>query len=270
MANMEEIKIPQLSDEMTGRIKKTVSYHYGFVPADYDLQWIDKVLKNQYVVLHEQHIIRRVVDFEIKQELLKSRDKMGSSKFEQICIEKTIFKYLTLASMCYRAGICAGAISLCRTAIETGLRERLAEELARQEVSNRGDLPAKTIEKLNRLGGESLEPLIKKASEVGIISSQDIENAFRSLKFKSQSTRKALDKFIHGDLAWMVEFVESREEDTRVVGARDELEEFKIVADMKTEQIAVEVLKGSYQIAAILYLGNSGAAYHDSARSRLK
>ncbi len=250
---MEEIKIPQLSDEMTGRIKEIVSYHYGFVPADYDLQRIDKILKKQYVVLHEQHIIRRVVDLESEKELLKYREKLGSSQFEQICIEKTIFKYLTLAIMCYRAGVCAGAISLCRTAIETGLRERLAEELVRQEISNIGDLPAKTLEKLHQLRDESLGPLIKKASDVGIISSQDIEDAFRSLKFQSQSTRKVLDKFIHGDLVWMVDFVKSREDDTRVVGAKNELEEFKIVADMGTEQIAFEVLKGAYRIAAALY-----------------
>ncbi len=254
MTNMDEIRIPQLSDEIKRRIKEIVSYHYGFVPADHDLQWIDEVLKNQYVVLHEQYIVRSVVDFEIEKELLKYRDKLGSSNFEQIWIEKTIFKYLTLANMCYRAGVSAGAISLCRTAIESGLRERLAEELARQETSNRGDLPAKTLEKLHQLRDESLGPLIEKASEVGIISSKDIEDAFGSLKFQSQSSRKVLDKFIHGDLVWMVDFVKSREDDTRVVGARNELEEFKIVADMRTEQVAVEVLKGAHRIAAALYL----------------
>jgi hypothetical protein len=137
------------------------------------------------------------------------------------------------------------------------LRERVAEEMAREETVDQDSLTTKTLERLRELRDESLAPLIEKASKAGIINEQQIENAFRPLKFRKQSSRKILDKFIHGDLAWMVEFVESREEDTRVVGARDKLEEFKVVADMKTEQIAVEVLKGSYQIAAILYLQES-------------
>lgn len=251
---MGDIRIGELCDEIKGRIKGAVSYHYGFVPRDHDLEWIDGVLRNQYVVLHEQRIIRRVVGLEIERKLLKYRDKLGSLRFEQICIEKTVFKYLTLARMSYCAGVSAGAISLCRTAIESGLRERLAEELAEQETSNRGDLPAKKLEKLHQLREKSLGPLIEKASEKGIISRQDIEDAFASLKFQSQSSRKVLDKFIHGDLVWMVDFVKSREDDTRVVGAKNELEEFKIVADMRTEKVAVEVLKGAHRIAAALYL----------------
>ncbi|MCK4391631.1 hypothetical protein KAX17_01835 [Candidatus Bipolaricaulota bacterium] len=251
---MGETKIPELSDEAKKRIKRIVSHHHGFVPADDDLRWIDEVLRNDYLVLHEQRIIRQVVGHEITKQLLKHRDRLGNLEFERIWAEKIIFRYLTLASMCYRAGISAGVISLCRTAIESGLRERVAEELARQETVGQDSLPTKTLERLCELRDESLAPLIEKASKVGIISEQQIENAFRPLKFQKQSSRRVLDKFIHGDLAWMVEFVESREEDTRVVGARDELEEFKIVADMKTEQIAVEVLKGSHQIAAILYL----------------
>jgi hypothetical protein len=254
---MGEIKIPELSDEAKKRIKRIVSYHHGFVPVDDDLRWIDEVLRNDYLVLHEQRIIRQVVGHEITKQLLKHRDRLGSLEFERICTEKIFFRYLTFASMCYRAGIYAGAISLCRTAIESGLRERVAEEMAREETVDQDSLTTKTLERLRELRDESLAPLIEKASKAGIINEQQIENAFRPLKFRKQSSRKILDKFIHGDLAWMVEFVESREEDTRVVGARDKLEEFKVVADMKTEQIAVEVLKGSYQIAAILYLQES-------------
>jgi hypothetical protein len=251
---MDKSRIPELCGEAKKRIKRIVSDHYGFVPADDDLRWIDQMLRNHCLVLHEQNIIRHVVDHEIKKQLLKHRDRLGSLEFERIWDKKIIFKYLTLASMCYRAGISAGAISLCRTAIESGLRERLAEELAMQETVNQDDLPVKTLQRLCQLRDENLASLIKKVSEAGIISKMEIEKAFHALKFREQSSKRVLDKFIHGDLVWVVEFVKSREENTRVVDVRDELEEFKTIVDMKTEQIAVEVLKGSYQIAVILYL----------------
>lgn len=65
--------------------------------------------------------------------LLKHRDRIGSLKFEEITFDKLIFHYLRWASMSFRAGIPIGSIFLCRTAIETGLRERIAEELAEKE-----------------------------------------------------------------------------------------------------------------------------------------
>jgi len=250
---MSETTIPQLSDEAKRRIKRIVDYHYGFTPADEDLLWIDEMLRNHYVVLHDQRIIREVVAREVGKDLLKHRDRLGSLEFERIWLEKSVFKYLTLASMCYRAGISAGAISLCRTAIETGLRERLAEELAKREAASQNDLPVKTLEQLRRLRDERLSNLIGVASKEGILSERDIEESFSALKFQSQSGRKVLDKFIHGDIVWMVDFVRSREEDARVVGAKDVLEEVKIVADMELDQVAVEVLRATYRIAALLY-----------------
>jgi hypothetical protein len=222
---MNETTIPQLSDEAKRRIKRIVNYHYGFMPAEEDLLWIDRALRNRYVVLHDQHIIREVVAREIGKDLLKHRDRLGSLEFEKILSDKSVFNYLTLASMCYRAGVSAGAISLCRTAIETGLRERLAEEMAKREATSQNELPVKTLEQLHRLRGESLSNLIVMASREEILSEHDIEESFSVLKFQGQSGRKVLDKFIHGDIVWMVNFVQSRKEDTRVVGAQDILEE---------------------------------------------
>jgi len=252
--NMNETRIPQISDEGKKRLKRIAACHYGFIPADDDLLQTDQMLRNNYAALHDQRIIRELVAKETGKELLKHRERLGSLEFERIWFKKSIFKYLTFASMCYRAGIPAGTISLCRTGIESGLRERLAEELARKEGTSQADLPAKTLEKLRELRNKSLGYLIKKASEVGIISGQEIEEIFRTLKLRDQSSRRILDKFIHGDIVWIVNYVRNRDDDTRVVGAEDVLEEFKMIAETKTDQVAVEVLKATYRIAGILYL----------------
>lgn len=250
---MNETTIPQLSDEEKKRIKGIVDYHYGFTPADKDLLWIDETLRSHYVVLHGQRIIWEATAREAGKDLLRHKDRLGSLEFERIWFEKSIFRYLTLASVCYRAGIPAGAISLCRTALEAGLRERLAEESAKREATNQADLPAKMLERLRRLHDKSLGDLIAIASKEGILSERDIEEGFSALKFQNQNGRKILDKFIHGDIVWLVDFVRSCEEDTRVVGAKDVLEEFKVIADMKIDQVAIEVLKATYRIAALLH-----------------
>jgi hypothetical protein len=244
---------PQLSDETKKRIKEIVNYHYGFTPSDEILLRIDGMLRNNYSSMHDQHIIREVVSWEIGGEILKHRDKLGSLEFEGMWHEKSIFKYLTYASMCYRAGIPAGAISLCRTAIEAGIRERLAEELAKREATRQDDLPAKTLEKLHQLQDTMPKKLIELASKERVLDERDVEESFSNLKFQSQSSRKVLDKFIHGDIVWMVDFVRSREGDTRVVGAKGVLQESKIIIDMRLDEVAIEVLRATYRLAALLY-----------------
>ena len=254
--NMNEIRIPQISDEMKKRIKKIVRYHYGLTPKDDDIERIDKGLRNNYATLHDQRIIRELATEDIGKELLNHRDRIGSIEFERIWLEKAIFKYLTFASMCFRVGIPAGTISLCRTAIESGLRERLAEELARKETTNVPKLPEATWNKLKELNDKRLAQLIEEAGQEGIIEKQKIEEIFQEFKFRDQSSRRILDKFIHGDIVWMVNFVRDKEEDIRAIGAKNKLREYKIISDMITDQIAIEVLKATYKIAEILYYKN--------------
>ena len=253
---MDESRVTPITNEKIKRIKLTVKYHHGFTPKDDDIYSIDDMLRNNYRVLHDQRIIRELVARDIGRELLKHRNRLGSLEFERIWGEKTMFKYLTFASMCYRGGIPAGTISLCRTAIESGLRERLAEELARRESADTFKLPEVTWNKLKALRGKALGDLIEMAAGEGIIGKQEIEGAFGKLKLGGQSSRRILDKFIHGDIVWVVDFVTDREQDTRVVGAKDLLQEYKIISDMRTDQIAIEVLKAAYKIAAVLYLGH--------------
>ena len=253
---MNEIIIPQISDEMKKRITRIVKYNYGFIPKDDDIKRIDKGLRNNYATLHDQRIIREIVSENIIKELLKQRDRIGSIEFERIWLEKAIFKYLTFASMCFRAGIPVGTINLCRTAIESGLRERLAEELAKKESTNVSKLPEATWKKMKELNDKKLCQLIKKADQEEIIKKQEIEEIFQKLKFKNQSSRRILDKFIHGDIVWIVNFVKDKEKDTRVIGAKNKLQEYKIISNMMTSQIAIEILKATYKIAEILYYKN--------------
>jgi hypothetical protein len=253
---MNETRIPRTSDEMKERIKGIVKYHYGFTPKDDDINWIDRMLRNNYAALHDQQIIRELAAKNVSNDLLKHRDRIGSIKFERIWLEKTIFKYLTFASMCFRAGIPAGTISLCRTAIESGLRERLAEELARKEAIKVSKLPEATWNKLKELKDKRLAQLIEEADQEGIIKKEKIEEIFQEFEFRDQSSRRILDKFIHGDIVWMVNFVRDREEDTRVIGEENKLQEYKIISDRITNQIPIEVLKATYKIAEILYYKN--------------
>lgn len=244
---------PRISAEAMKRIKEIVNYHYRFTPEDEDLRRIDEGLWNNYLVLHDQRIIREVVSWEISKETLKHRDRLGSLEFERLWVEKSIFHYLTYASMCYRAGIPAGTITLCRTALEAGIRERLAEELAKREAINQDDIPTKVLKELHRLRDKVLSDLIIMASAEGILNEHDVEKSFSALKFQNQSSRKILDKFIHGDIMWMVGFVQSHKEDMRVVGAKDTVQEAKIIADMELDDVAIEVLKATERIAGLLY-----------------
>ena len=286
---MSETRTSQISDEVKERIKNIVKYHYVFTPKDSDIEWIDKMLTNNHGFLHEQQIIRELAAKNISNGLLKHRDRIGGTEFERIWLGKDIFRFLTFASMCFRAGIPAGTISLCRTAIESGLRERLAEELAREENTSNSELPEAILSKLKNLEkNEKYNSLAKLIKEVPkkIIKEQEIEKAFQELKFKGQGSRKILDKFIHGNIVWMVNFAKEDRKNIEVRGAEgkvktyklipdkeggcgeifekeedykvsvDKLEEYKIISESQIDEIALEVLKATYRIAEILYYKN--------------
>ena len=148
---MDNTTIPSLSASQRKKIKEVVKFHFGIDAEDHDIDWIDKMLRNHYSVLHDTMIIRNLVTVNIDKILLKHRDKIGSVKFEELLLDKLIFYCLTFASMSYRAGIPIGSIMLCRTAVETGLRERIAEELAKKEVEDKGKLPQKILRFMEKL-----------------------------------------------------------------------------------------------------------------------
>ena len=249
---MKNTVIPPLSTSQRKKIKEVVKFHYGIDADDHDIDWIDGMLRNHYSVLHDQEIVRNLVTVNIGKILLKHRDKIGSLKFEEITSDKLIFHYLMFASMSYRAGIPIGSIFLCRTAIETGLRERIAEELAKKEIQDREKLPQKIWELMEKLEDKKLWELIRMAEENGIITKEENEEFFKSLKLGRQSSRKVFDKFVHGDIGWIVKFVESKES-AKVIGAKDILHEKKIIAESSIGHIAVSTLIGTTLIAERLY-----------------
>lgn len=90
---MEETVIPQLDEETISRIKKTVAYHYHFSPTDHDIEWIDALLRNHYITLHDQAIIRYLADNEISRSWLRHRDRMGSVAFSRFGIKRPYLQF---------------------------------------------------------------------------------------------------------------------------------------------------------------------------------
>lgn len=98
---------------------------YGIVANNDEIHRIDKGLRNNYVVLYDQRIIREIVSINISKILLKHRAKENVLQLEDLFFNKLIFLYLTYASMSYRAGTPIATISF----VEQLLRQVLGREL---------------------------------------------------------------------------------------------------------------------------------------------
>jgi len=254
---MNIITLKDISNERIKRIKEIVKFHYDLELTDEDIKTMDKMLTriNTQSTLHDQRIINNFVTQEIRKNLLKYRDKIGSINYERILMDKLIFHFLSYADNCYDFGIPIASISLCRTALEAGLRERLAEVMAKKESTNASKIPKLMWKYMRDLQKDDLTKLISKAKKERIIKNE-FEKIFQNLKFKTDESRRILDKFIHGDMVWITDFVSDRE-DTRVIGAQNILDEKKIIMISAIDKIAVEVLKGTTKIAEILYFKNN-------------
>ena len=245
---MENTIIPPLSDSRRKKIKEVVKFHYGIDADDRDIDWIDKMLRNHYTVLHDQRIIRNLVTVNIDKILLKHRDKIGSIEFERITMDKLIFRYLTFASMCYRAGIPIATISLCRTALEGGLKEKIAEKIAKDEKG--------IWEAIKESSNLKLWQLVQKAEDENIISKGEIENFFiidEKMKKIIPNPRNLLDKYIHADLPTIIAFLKEIGADTEVIDYAGPLEKKKIQAQTFIDKIAVFILAATSRIAERLY-----------------
>jgi len=250
--------IPKISDESKKRIKKIVKFHYGFIPTDDEIYNIDQGLRNNYVTLHDQFIIREIVTRNISEKiLLKHRTKENVLEIEGLFLNKLIFHYLTYASMCYRAGIPLATIHLCRTAMEAGLRERIAEERAKRKVYGNATYQKEVWNEIGELKRVLLKKLIPIAEEEGVITEAEIEKIFmvdekgKPIIYKH---RHLLDKYIHADLSTLIDFFEAIGMDEEVIGAEDFLKEMKIKAEIWTNEIAFIILKATTRLAERLYL----------------
>jgi len=223
------------------RIKKIVEFHYGFLPDDDEIVSIDEGLRNQYRVLHDQCIIRELLTRKVSSILVAHRREKPD--IESLFSDKLMFRFLTLASMCYRAGIPLACIALCRVALEAGLRERLAEAKA--------SLPEEVWSEINKRRHKLLGSLVKEADQEGIMTKKEFEELF---VFGGQLKQHLLDKYIHADLNSIIRLFESLQFDIRVMGAKDALAEKKIQAEAYTDEVAVAVLAATTRIAEKLYL----------------
>ena len=241
---METTVIHPLSISQRKKIKEIVKFHYGIDADDHDIDWIDEMLRNHYSVLHDQNMIRNLVTVNIDKILLKHRDEIGSIEFERITMDKLIFQYLTFASMCYRAGIPIATISLCRTALEGGLREKIAERVAKDEKGI-----WKAIRELSNL---KLWQLVQRAEDKNIINKGEIEKFFtidEKMKKIIPNPRNLLDKYIHADLPTIIAFLKEIGADTEVIGDVGLIEKKKIQAQTFIDKIAVFILVATTRIA---------------------
>ena len=253
---MPESKSVDIDDKLRNHIRNVVELHYGFIPTDAQIDRVDKGLRGSYVTLHPYRIVNRLATSTINEIILKYRDEMGI-KLEEIELDKLIFRYKTLATMCFNEGIPHATICLCRTAIEAGLRERIAEELAKKDIGEKNNISDRTFEKMKELRkvtlGRPNGGLLKLAEDNRIVSKENLEELFRT-RFGSKIGRKILDKFIHGDIFAIYDFLQERGVDTRLIGAKDRLDERKIIADMVSAEVAFEILMIITKLSEILYL----------------
>ncbi len=245
MRNLEPKKRPKRKYDISRpdlqRIKKIVEFHHGFLPNDDEIVSINEGLRNQYRVLRDQYIIRELLTRKISDILVAHRREKPD--IESFFIDKLMFRFLTLASMCYRAGIPLACIALCRVALEAGLRERLAEAKASS--------PEEVWSEINKRSDKLLESLVKEADREGIMAKKEFEELF---VFGGQLGHHLLDKYIHADLNSIIRLFESLQFDIRVMGAKDALAEKKIQAEAYTDEVAVAVLAATTRITEKLYL----------------
>lgn len=239
-----------LEEATIERIKRTLKFSYGIVSYNQEIIGVDEGLRNQNLVLHDRRIISEIVSRNINKILLKHRTRENVGWLEGLFLHKSIFLYLTYASMCYRAGIPIATIFLCRTAMEAGLRERIAERIAE-------DCGIQVWEQMRRLTKKRLSELILMAEAKGIIDKGEI-NKFFVFHGRTKTTipnpRQLLDKYIHADFERIAKFLQEMGVDTRVFTPKTPLEEKKIQAEISMDLIAVLVLMATTLVAERLYL----------------
>ena len=189
--------IKMINDEMMKNIKELTKERYGFTPNDFEINSIGESLSLSYEELHQYKIINHLVTRKIY--LDKFNYWSGLSTFNTITNEKLIFRFLKLAIKCYNEANNYASICLCRTAIETGLIERVAEENAKNDNAKDKCYEQKVVYYMNRNKGKMLHRNLELAQGFDIISITDVEEMFER-NIGHGIGKKILDKFVHGDI----------------------------------------------------------------------
>lgn len=246
--------IPALDEGVKEEIRELTESNYGFTPDKYEIERIDKGLRENYEPLHKYRIYNRILTSFIKNIIWQYKDKIGETEFYKIRQSKLIFFYKDLAERCFHEAIHYATICLCRTAIEAGLRERVAEELAKKDTDMTKSIDEKIFEQMNKLKKDTLGPLLTNAGKEKIITKNDVKKMFQK-EFGSRSGRNILDKFVHGDIFAIYDFLKNAGKDTTVFSGEEisATEIRKFVATGGSYAIAYEILKITTKIAEILY-----------------
>lgn len=236
--------IKMINDEMRNNIKELTNSNYGFIPEDVEINTIDSRLSESYLDLHEYRIINHLATRAIYDSKLSYWST--KSNFAYIVGEKLIFRFLRLAIKCFNEANNYASICLCRTAIESGLIERVAEEYANRDSDKNKCYEQKLLFYINQNKDKMLHRNLELAEELNIISKRDVEDMFER-NVGVGVGKRILNKFVHGDIIDIVKTSNNPEV------KEDDLNQIKWIADNESYRIGYNILKITIDIAEKLY-----------------
>lgn len=208
---MNESKYPDLLPDHKQIIKEQAKTTYGL---DISAEDIETALKQKHSELYDFHraqqirreIVVRKMLLPILNDARKKAGKKDNAQFELGFMGPYFFE----AVNCFESGLVVATIFLCRSALEVGLREVIAQERSNRNGTSLLD-EYNSLEKA-MLGSGKEGGLLKIAEKMNIIKADRVNRTFTPLHRLAQSQnpeeyRRLLDKFIHGsysDLFFLV------------------------------------------------------------------
>lgn len=187
----------------------------GFSVTDQCIENIENHLRPltnsyfRYLVVYFGVFIKSIKnEVETKYKIKLTKNKYGNN------FERLMFMYLELAEKCFMMNIALGGIALCRSALEMGLRNKLLSSYRKTKGISKKQI---TLEEefisglmfgqlINYASGKAINK--KKNLSGVVIKTEDIDKIFSKLSHKGKTGRTILNKFIHGDIAYLQDFLE--------------------------------------------------------------
>lgn len=236
-------------DVIKKMIQSTLKKHYGLIPSDEDIVAImGKAYEERNIEGTLQFILNRVEN-EIL--VLYSRDQSVLDRLKRFSKaasnwRKLVPAYLERAEMSYIKGNSIAGIFLCRLALEMALKDRMLTKEARR--GNLEDAKKDLSDKM--LGG-----LLGKSVGYGILDDRTINSTFRKLMPKGKTYKdkeNVINKFIHGDFAWIKHFLAQEKKIDLAVYEKDK-EMIAAHPDIISSFLFIEILKATYKLITKLY-----------------
>jgi len=159
-----------MNEGARNEIKELVKTKYGFSPENDEINYINDMLRLTYFDLHQFRIVNHIATSSIFNSLMKYRAVKGY-EFDNIYSDKLIFKYLRLARKCFEEALNFPAICMCRTAIESGLIERVAEEQANIDGDTTRKFEKKVLNYMKKNKNEMLHRNLEHAEKLKMMVS---------------------------------------------------------------------------------------------------